>query len=163
MRNNYGFKKTISVRQFISELGDGFSKHMKTRLSELGSRCVLTRKDNKYRLDLKHVEHIKNDCDSCSTDKTGQCQKEYSYAQFVLNEGMLYFSESCLENDDVMQAPVVDAVYKTLNSEDILIDEDIRAKKVNDTNIDYVVNSILEVCPPTSPEHMAIISKYRNK
>jgi hypothetical protein len=158
---NYRFKKTFSARQFISELGSNFSTYMKNRLNELGTRCVFTRKENNnLRFDLKHVEHTQYACgDSNGSDG---CQKEYAYGQFVINDGKLYFSESCIEDTTIEQAPVVDFVYQGLNGDRIFVDEGISAKEVDDTNIDYIVDSILEVCPEVTPEHMAIIARYRD-
>lgn len=158
MKKNYKMKKTVSMKQFVTEFGEDFSKHMKQRLFELGTRCVLTRGEESYILDLKHVEHTKYACHAGNNPET--CRKEYAYGQFVMNEGNMYFSESCLETADVMQAPVVIDIYDHLDGSDLSVREDIKAKKVNDENIDYVVDRILEVCPEMSPEHLAIISRY---
>lgn len=158
MKKNYKMKKTVSMKMFVTEFGEDFSKHMKQRLFELGTRCVLTRKEESFILDLKHVEHTKYECPA--KDNATVCRKEYVYGQFVINEGNMYFSESCIETADVMKAPVVNDIYDHLNSHDVLLNEDIKAKKVDDENIDYVVDRILEVCPEMSPEHYAIISKY---
>lgn len=158
----YNVKKTISMKQFISEFGEHFSNHMKQRLSELEVRCVLTRKDNYHRLDLKHVEHIKYNCRLTDPDNNRTLQKEYSYGQFVVNDGKLYFSEQCLEGPDVMQAPVVDDIYSRLGNEEIILDSGLNAKRVDDDNIDYVMDSILKACPEVSKEYISIISKYRS-
>ena len=40
--------------------------------------------------------------------------------------------------------------------------DDVRAKKIDDSNIDSVINNILRVCPPMSKKHLEIISKYCN-
>lgn len=158
----YNVKKTISMKQFISEFGEHFSKHMKQRLLELEVRSVLTRKDDYHRLDLKHVEHIKYNCRYTAPDNNGTLQKEYSYGQFVVNEGNLYFSEQCLEGPDVMQAPVVDDIYNKLNYKGSFFDSGLYAKRVDDDNIDYIMDSILGVCPEVSKEYISIISKYRS-
>ncbi len=158
MKKNYKMKKTVSMKQFVTEFGEDFSKHMKQRLMELGTRCVLTRKEESNILDLKHVEHTKYECND--KDKPGGCRKEYAYGQFIMNEGCMYFSENCVETPDVMQAPVISDIYDHLNSQEILNGETVNAKKVDDENIDYVVDKILEVCPEMSPEHLAIISRY---
>lgn len=160
MKRVYKMKKTISMRQFITEFGEDFSKHMKQRLMELGERCLLTRKDGNFILDLKHIEHSKYDCSPDSAAGDARELKEYAYGQFVMNEGTLYFSEQCIENAEVMQCPGVRSIYASLDSEAIVFDQGIKAKKVDDRNIDYVVDRILEVCPEISPEHMAIISRY---
>lgn len=153
MRRNYNMKKTISVKQFVAEFGQGFSKHMKQRLLDLGTRLILTRKDLSYILDFRHVEHLKYDCDD-------ECQKEYTYGQLVMNEGSLYFSESCIENKEVMKNSTVEDIYSSLTTEENIIENDVRAKLIDDNNIDYVADKILEVCPEVSAEHMAIIAKY---
>lgn len=158
MRKPYKMKKTLSMKQFISEFGDDFSNHMKQRLLELGARSVLTRDEESNILDVKHVEHTKHKCNL--QDNSPTTQKEYAYGQFVVNEGVLYFSNRCIENMSVMQSPVVKTVYNSLISEALVLNDGIYAKKVDDNNIDYVIDSILEVCPEMSPEHRAILSRY---
>jgi hypothetical protein len=156
LKKIYRLKKTVSMRQFIAELGGEFSKHVKQRLLELGGRCVLTRKEENYILDIKHVEHTKYS----PQDNAAAAQKEYAFGQLIVHEGILYFSESCLQNDDIMQASIVSNIYKSLNSEELMLEGDIKGKKVDDENIDYIIDNILTVCPEVSPEHMAIVSRY---
>lgn len=158
MKKIYRMKKTVSVKQFIVELGADFSKHVKQRLLELGGRCVLTRKDESFILDLRHVEHTKYDC--ISRGSTPATRKEYAFGQLIVHEGVLYFSQNCLENEDIMQAPMVSTIYNSLGSEELTLEGDIKGKKIDDENIDYIVDNILTVCPEISPEHMAIISRY---
>ncbi|MGB7606390.1 MAG: hypothetical protein WBL93_13045 [Lutisporaceae bacterium] len=160
MKRNYNMKKTISIKQFITEFGQGFSKHMKQRLLELGTRLILTRRELSYILDLKHVEHLKYDCHNNSGKKDSECKKEYTYGQFVVNEGSLYFSENCLENNDIMQISIVKDIYSSLTTEENTFEDELKAKLIDDNNIDYVADKILEVCPEVSAEHMAIIAKY---
>lgn len=150
-------KNTISIKQFILEFGENFSKHTKQRLLELGTRCILTRKkDNSYILDLKHLEHVKYTVGEGSD----ACQIEYAYGQVVMNEGELYFSKSCVENTDVMQLELVNEIYTSLESDEMTIEEGTKVKKLDDSNIDYVIDNILKVCPEVSKEHKAILSKY---
>ena len=156
----YKMKKTLSMKLFVDEFGEKLSKHMKKRLLELGPRCVLTRKEKSYILDIKHVEHGKYQCNTQAPDGNELNHKEYAFGQFIIHEGELYFSQSCIENCDIMQAPIVNAVYDALNSTVITLEEDITAKKVDDENIDFIVDSILKVCPEISEEHLAIISRY---
>ena len=147
-KRNYNMKKTISMKKFIAELGESFSDHMKKRLLELEVRCVLTRKEDNNILDIKHVEHTKQD------------GKEFVYGQFVVVEGVLYFSESHMESDEVMISPIVSTIYNTLESETITTDDGNIVKKVDDSNIDYVLDQILSVCPPVSQAYLDIMSKY---
>ncbi|MGE5629938.1 MAG: hypothetical protein ACM3TR_02440 [Caulobacteraceae bacterium] len=159
MKKSNRTKKTLSIRQFVAEYGENFSKHMKKRISELGTRCVLTRKDMDYVLDLKHVEHTKYSC--CDSHGNSYAdKKEYVYGEFVVNDGALYFSDRCLDSDSAMQVPTVKIIYDTLNSKVKSIGEYADVKEIGDDNIDYVIDSILEVCPQLSPEHMQIISRY---
>ena len=141
------------MKQFISEFGENFSQHMKKRLLELEIRCVLTRKEDLYRLDLKHVEHTQHNC------VTDSCEKEYVFGQFVMLEGMLYFSEKCIESDAVMQAPIVTEIYDSLNSDGMILDGEINVKKVDDTNIDYIIDTILSVCPQVSQKYLDIVKQ----
>lgn len=158
MKKIYRMKKTVSMKQFINELGADFSKHVKQRLLELGGRCVLTRADESFILDLRHVEHTKYDCES--QDSTVALKKEYVFGQLIAHEGALYFSENCLENEEIMRVPMVSSIYNSLGSEELTLEGDIKGKKIDDDNIDYITDNILTVCPEVSPEHMAIISRY---
>ncbi|MCY6957279.1 hypothetical protein [Clostridium brassicae] len=154
MKKNYKIKKTISIKQFISEFGESLSKHMKKRLLDLEVRSVLTRKEDNYRLDLKHVEHTQYNCHSSNSDT---CKKEYAYASFVIIDNTLYFSEKCLESDAVMQSPIVSTIYNNLDSENMVCDKDINAKLINDDNIDYIIDTILTVCPEVSQKYIDIV------
>lgn len=156
MKFNYNMKNTISVKMFISEFGEKFSKHLKKRLMELEVRCILTRKEVSYLLDLKHVEHLQHEC-ACDDKSLAVCKKEYSYAQFAVIEGELYFSESCIENDKIMQSPIISTIFNNLNDEGMIFDEGKKLKRVDDSNIDYVVDSILSSCPQVSQRYLDIV------
>jgi hypothetical protein len=156
VKKNYNLKKTISMKRFISELGEDFSKLMKKRLLDLEIRCVLTRKeDDEFRLDIKHVEHIKYDCDLENPSDSNK--KEYVYGQLIVVDGELYFSETCTEGNDIMQSPIVSKLYDSLDSQYITFDTGITAKKLDDSNIDYVVDSLLSVCPEVSEYYKNIV------
>lgn len=159
MKKNYKLKKTISMRQFVSEFGENLSTKMKKRLLELGPRCILNRKEDTNVLDLKHMEHTKHD-NSCNEGHELQ-KKEYIYAQFIMKDGAMYFSEKCATGTDAMEAPCVKTIFDTIDGEVIMTEEGINAKRIDDSNIDFVVSNILNICPEVSAEHMAIISKYR--
>ena len=133
----------------------GKSEHMKKKLLELEVRCVLRRKEETYILNLKHVEHTMHDCNSKDNSKV--YQKEYAYCQFIIIEGILYFSEKCTESSDVMQAPIVSEIYNSLNSKDMITEENINGKKLDDSNIDYVIDTILTVCPPVTQGYLDIV------
>ncbi|WML37524.1 hypothetical protein [Clostridium sp. OS1-26] len=157
MKKNYKMKKTISMKMFINEFGENFSKHMKKRLLELEVRCVLTRKEDSYRLDIKHVEHTQYAFDNDHNNSTSQ--KEYVYGQLIVMDGALYYSERCIENDTVMQSPIVAVIYGNLDSEGMILDNDNRAKKVDDSNIDYVIDTMLTVFPDVSESYLNIIKE----
>lgn len=156
MKKNYKMKKTISVKMFIAELGESFSEHMKKRLLELEVRCVLTRRQENI-LDLKHVEHTQYNCDLNSEDNSGTEEKEYVYGQFIVIDDVLYFSDKCVENNSVMQSPIVNTIFNSLSGEVMVFDEDIKGKKIDDSNIDYVIDSILSVCPEVSQSYIDIV------
>ncbi|WHH58126.1 hypothetical protein [Petroclostridium sp. X23] len=160
MRRNNSIKKSISMKRFIVEFGKDFSEHMKERLLELEVRCVLTRKENINRLDLKHVEHIQYDCESASEDALNTCQKELSYGQFIMVEGELFYSEKSEESEIVMQSPIINAIYHSLNTENTNIDSFGNAKRIDDSNIDYVMDTLLSACPEVSQSYLNIMSKY---
>lgn len=157
-RRIYNYKKTISVKQFISEFGENFSEKMKNRLLELEIRCVLTRKEDTNRLDIKHVEHIQHEVACDEEDTSNICKKEYSYGQFVVIEDELYFAEKSAESTKVVQEPIVSTVYNSLGSEEIALEEGYNAKKVDDNNIDFIIDSILTVCPSVSQSYLDIVN-----
>lgn len=142
---------------FISEFGEKFSKHLKNRLMELEVRCLLTRKEISYLLDLKHVEHLQYECPCEGGNVLEKCKKEYAYAQFVVIDDIMYFSENCVENDKVMQSPVVSTIYNSLNSEGMIFHENRNLKRIDDSNIDYIVDSILLACPQVSQNYLDIV------
>jgi len=148
------------MKRFIVEFGKDFSEHMKKRLLELEVRCVLTRKEDLNRLDLKHVEHIQYDCEGMTKDNLNICQKELSYGQLIVIEGVLFYSERSEESDTVMPSPIVPTIYNSLNTENIIVNSDDYAKKIDDSNIDYVMDTILTVCPEVSESYLNIMSKY---
>lgn len=159
MKKNYRLKKTISMKQFITEFGENFSEHMKKRLLELEVRCVLTRKEESYILDLKHVEHTKYACEN-ESESSGHSMKEYAFGQLVVNEGRLLLSHKCVENCDVVQSPLIASLYDSLTAEEELLENELRVKQIDDGNIDFVIDSILSACPQVSKEYMDIISRY---
>ncbi|WP_373898062.1 hypothetical protein ACER0A_009180 [Haloimpatiens sp. FM7315] len=157
MNRNYKLKKTISMKKFISELGDNFSEHMKKRLLELDFRCVLTRKSDPQKLDLKHVEHTKYDSKT-KDDSSNKSQKEYTYAEFIVDdEGDLYFANTCTKEPTTMESTIIDKLYSTLDNTSVITREDCMAKKLDDNNIDYVVDSLLSECPDVSQEYLDVI------
>lgn len=157
MKRIYNIKKTISMKQFIAEFDEQLSVNMKKKLLELGQRCILTRKEDRCRLDIKHIEHTRYESEAITENGGLKTEKEYSYGQFILSEDSLYFSERCAETDTVMGAPVAGVIYESLSSENMLIDENVKAKKIDDGNIDFVIDSILSVCPPISQAHLELV------
>lgn len=161
MAKHYNMKKTISMKQFVKEFEVSLSEHMKNRLLELEIRCVLTRKEENNKLDIKHVEHTKYDCSPENALDT--CLKEYIFGQLIVLDNALYFSKSSVENDQTMQSPVVESIYDSLSSEEITSDMGVNIKRIDDSNIDYVIDTMLEVFPPVSQEYKDIMSKYLPK
>lgn len=153
MRINNRRKKRISIKMFIEEFGENFSEHIKTRLMELDVRTLLTRKDKYNVLDIKHVEHTKHDVVSGSQSY----EKEYVYGEFVAFEGNLYFCNDCIENDEIVKSDIVDKIYDSLSENNMVYDEEKKLKALNDDNIDYVVDSILKVCPQVSQKYISIV------
>lgn len=151
----YNIKKTISLKYFISEFGENFSEHMKERLLELEVRCVLVRKEENYILNLKHVQHTQYRCNKKS--ETSVSEKEYAYGQFIMVEGILYFSEKCTESTSVMESPIVSIIYDSLSNDGMISEGGKNAKKIDDSNIDYVIDSILTVCPEVTPEYLEMV------
>lgn len=163
MKKNYRMKKTISMKMFIAEFGEFFSEHMKKRLMELDIRSVLTRKEISNVLDLKHVEHTKHKCHCNPEDPAEITEREYVYGQFLVLNGSLYFSKSCLENDKVVQSPVADEIFNNLSSETAVSETGVIGKKIDDDNIDYLIDTLLTVFPQVSKEYVSIMSKYFKK
>lgn len=160
MKKKYNMKKTISLGMFISEFSEAFTSHMKLRLLEIGKRCVLTRKADYSSFDLKHVEHTKYDCGNVQ-GASNKKLKEYTYGQFLVKEGILYFSDVHIDGDDVIQYPTIGEIYRAIDAEVELFEENIEAKRLQDSNIDYLVDNLLAVCPQLSSEYLKIISEYK--
>lgn len=158
-KKNYKIKRTISMKQFISQYGENFSEHMKQRLMELEVRCVLTRKDDEDVLDLKHVEHTK--FNSNADENVPSSKKEYVYGQFVVEENNLFFSKNCVESKDVMEAPIVSTIFNSLSENGMITLNEQIVKKVNDSNIDYIIDTLLTVYPEVSQKYKDII-KHMN-
>jgi hypothetical protein len=156
MKKNYNVKKTISIKQFISEFGENLSAHAKDRLLDLEVRSVLTRKTFINIVDIKHVEHTLFDFKS--EDGMTTTKKEYTFGQLIAKDGQLYFSESCMQGDEIIASPIVHEIYNKLSSDDIISEEDCCGKKINDDNIDYIIDSILSVCPEVSQRYLDIVS-----
>jgi hypothetical protein len=154
-------KKTISMKMFITEFGENFSDHMKEKLLELEIGCVLTRKEDSYRLDLKHVEHKQYDCPS--EDNSATTQKEYAYGQFLVIDNVLYFTDKCNETNQVMKAPIINTIFDSLSGEGMIADEEGSAKILNDNNIDYVIDTILSVFPEVSQAHLDIVKDMTSR
>ena len=157
MKINNNGKSALSVKRFILEFGEDFSEHIKKRLMELEERCFLTRKEVKYLFDLKHVEHLQYDCPIDLENKSKIEKKEYSYGQFAVINGILYFSENCFENDEIIQSPAVSTIYESLDGKGLIFDEGRNLKIIDDTNIDYVIDSISLSCPQVSREYLDIV------
>lgn len=158
MRTNNRRKSSISINTFISEFGENFSDHMKEKLMGLESRCFLSRKDVDYRLDIRHVEHIKYESPLDSGKREPSKKKEYVYGQLAVIDNKLYFSESCRENDEVMRSPEVSGIYEAIDNENMIADKkDGDLKKLDDNNIDYVTDRILSICPQTSQAYQNIV------
>lgn len=153
MRVNHKRKTTVSMKMFIEEFGEAFSEHQKERLMELDLRCVLTRREFNHIFDLKHVEHTKYN----SEGKEGIGAKEPIYAQLAVVDDILYFSEGCTEDDKFIKSPAIKNIYDFLDSKENISDEGINFKRVDDSNIDFVVNSLLSSCPEVSARYISIV------
>lgn len=146
---------------FITEFGENFSERIKKRLMDLEVRCVLTRRNSNYILDIKHVEHLKYK--SSEKSESAELKREYIYGRFAVSDGVLYFSKDFEDTNDVMKCEVVDNIYDSLKTDEIVIsedeskEEDIIAKEVNDDNIDFIIDSILEKCPQVSQKYLDIV------
>jgi len=157
LRINHRMKSTISIKMFIEEFGENFSEHMKERLMDLEIRCFLTRKEIPHRVYLKHVEHLQYEIASEGEGSKATCCKEYVYGQLVVLDGRLYFSESCLESNEIMQSPMVNTIYSALGSEGIVSNEGKNLKRLDENNIDFVIDNILSSCPQVSQSYIDIV------
>lgn len=162
-KTNHARKSSVSIKMFIKEFGEDFSEHVKKRLMDLEDRCFLTRKEIAYRLDLKHVEHLQYAIASDEVESSAAYSKEYAYGQFVVLDGVLYFSERCLENKDIMQSPAVSIIYNALDRERIVFNEGSNLKRLDDNNIDFVVDSILSSCPEVSQSYLDIMQRMMSR
>ena len=90
-------------------------------------------------------------------------KKEYVYGQFIVIDGVLYFSEKCTETDEVVQSPIVSNIYNSLSNESVIYDSDKKAKQVDDSNIDYIIDNILTVCPQVSQSYLNILQEMTSR
>lgn len=153
-KKNYRINRTVSMKQFISKYGENLSEHTKQRLMELEVRCVLTRKDKETVFDLKHVEHTKF---TFNSDGNPSSKKEYSYGQLIAVNDAIYFSEKCEISKDVMESPIANTIFNSLSENEMITFNDTRAKKIDDSNIDYIIDALLTVCPEVSQKYKDII------
>lgn len=142
---------------FITEFGENFSDHIKDRLLELELRCVLTRKEDSNRLDIKHVEHIQHDCFSGFEDDSASSNKEYVYGQLCVRDEELFFSEKCTVENGAEDSPIVRTIYTALKTNPVILDSDTCGKKINDDNIDYIVDTLLTVFPNVSEAYLNMV------
>jgi hypothetical protein len=84
-------------------------------------------------------------------------KKEYSYGQFEVIDDTLYFSEVCLESNQVMQSPMVNTIYNSLNADGSIFNDGRNLKKVDDKNIGYIIDIILSACPQVSQAYLDIV------
>jgi hypothetical protein len=58
-----------------------------------------------------------------------------------------------------VQEPHIDDIYRSIDSVAVAVieDSDVKSKRVDDNNIDFIADSILALCPPVSQEHLAIV------
>ena len=147
------------MKFFISELGENFSDRVKDKLLELEARCVLTRKEDFNILDIKHVEHIQYNCSSDFEDDLINSNKEYAYGQFCVIDDELYFSEKCTIEKGVEESPIVRTIYTALKTNPIILSCDTCGKKVNDDNIDYIIDTLLTVFPNVSEAHLNMVKE----
>jgi hypothetical protein len=160
LKKKYNVKKTISMKMFISEFGEAFTSHTKLKLLEIGKRCVLSRKEIDYCFDIKHVEHIKHECSNI--DNPSEIKfKEYTFGQLLVSEEFLYFSTEFIEGADTIQYPTISNIYNAMEAPEECIDGNINAKRLQDSNVNYVIDKLLEICPPLSAEYMKIIGRYK--
>jgi 23S rRNA maturation-related 3'-5' exoribonuclease YhaM len=87
-------------------------------------------------------------------------KKEYVYGLLVVVDDILYFSDKLTDDDNVMLSPVVSTIYNSLSSNDMILYNDNYIKEIDDSNIDYVIDTMLTVFPPVSQKYIDIISKY---
>lgn len=152
-------KRAISIKMFLTEFGENFPDNVKERMMALESRCYLTRKEIPYQFDLKHVEHLQYECAANEAHSPARRSKEYAYGQFVVLEGQLYFSECCVESNEIMQSPMVSIIFNDLSSEGIISIDGRNLKKLTGENIDLVVDKILSSCPQVSQAYRNIIKE----
>jgi hypothetical protein len=162
LKKKHNMKKTISIAMFISEFGEAFTSHMKLKLLEIGKSCVLIREETGYSFDLKHVEHKKQHIENA--DGTSNMKlREYTYGQILVHEEILYFSMGHKDGDEQVQFPAISDLYKGLDVPAEFLQDDIEAKKIDDSNVDYLVDTLNEIYPELSPEYLKIIGRYRKK
>ena len=149
----YKLKKTISMKKFISEFGEDFTAHTKERLLELEIRTVLTRSEYPNILDIKHVEHTKYEC--CGEAES----RELTFGRLIVNGGKLYFTGSETDSNTLMEAENVPDLYNSLKADEKIVDNGISAKEINEDNIDFFMDKMLDTIPEVSESYIKIIKE----
>lgn len=156
VNRRYNVRRTISMKHFISDFGENFSDHMKQKLMEIEVRCVLARQ--KYnKLQIRHVEHTKYEF---SGEDGAVSMKEYAYGELLVVDNILYFCQTINENANIMKSPIVDAIYDSLSGEGMVTDDGVNCKRIDDSNIDFLIDTMLTVFPQVSQSYIDIISRY---
>jgi hypothetical protein len=154
-RFRYNFTKTISIKKFISEFGASFSPLVKEKLLQLELRSVLTRLENINVFNIKHVEHTKH----TREDESGTTEKEYVFGQLVSIEGKLYFSKDFTEDEIFEKCPSIDAVYESLEGDELLLESGIKVKFIGDDNVESFINGLLTCIPDVSERYVKILKE----
>lgn len=151
----HNFTKTISIKRFINEFGVFYSTHMCEKLMELELRTVLTRTDILNALNIKHVEHTKY---SCNSDGIAS-EKELVFGQLISIEGNLYFCADCDENETAAKCTAVDQIFNSICGNEYTLSSGAKVKKIDDSNIDALVDSLLKNIPDVSDRYMKILKE----
>jgi hypothetical protein len=146
----YNLKSTISMKKFISEFGREFSPYLIERLMDLELRSVLTRNEFPNILEIKHVEHTKYQC--------GEGEKELSFGRLIASDEELFFSTAD-ETDKVMEAENISDLFDSMNSDVKIFNSNIEAKKIDDDNIDFFMDKMLNIMPEVSEEYKKILKE----
>lgn len=150
------------MSMFISEFGEAFTSHTKQKLMEIRNSCILIRKAPGDSFDIKHVEHTKHILDNA--DGTSNMKpREYTFGQLLINEDLLYFSKECEETEDAIQHPAISDIYSNMDTKPEVLEDNIEGKRIEDSNVDYLVDHLTELYPPLSEEYLKIIGKYKRK
>ena len=130
----------FSPGQFISKFNIPDS-NVVTILRTLDQKVLLSKGEHEYRYNILGTRHKTH----TTTYKDGTiCEKEYAYGHLMAINKKIYFSQRTTQNADREEHIISSTIYNCLLTDEIH-DIDRNARLIDDTNVSFIVNTILGI------------------